>query len=98
LRRNYGGNIPGARPRLSATGGIEQVKNAFSYLDQNYVDSRLDTHIILTIHDEVIVEAKAEDVDYVKDLMEDCLTQAFKGVMREMPFTIQARIADSGGS
>jgi hypothetical protein len=36
----------------------------------------------------------AADADYVRDLMEDCLTQAFKDFIPEMLFAIEARIAD----
>lgn len=36
-------------------------------------------------------------MDYVQDLMEDCLPQAFKGVISEMLFAIDAKIADSRG-
>jgi hypothetical protein len=38
---------------------------------------------------------KAKDADDVKDLMENCLTQAFKGVIQEMFFAVEARSADS---
>jgi len=35
---------------------------------------------------------------YVQDLMEECLPQAFKGVIQEVFFAVEARVADSRGS
>jgi len=49
------------------------------------------------VHDEIIFEAKTKDADYFRIKMEDCLSQAFKEITPEMPFAIEARIANSWG-
>lgn len=66
-------------------------------MDPRYKGLGLNAYIVLIMHD-VMVEAKAEDADYVKEMMEDCLPQAFKRIIQEVFFAVEARVAESWGS
>jgi hypothetical protein len=48
--------------------------------------------------DEVGIEVKKEDADYVRTIMEEPLIKAFKEIITEMPLAIEAMVAGNGGS
>jgi hypothetical protein len=48
--------------------------------------------------DEVGIQVKKEDADYVRTIMEEPLIKAFKEIITEMPLAIEAMVAGNGGS
>jgi DNA polymerase I len=70
-------------------------KTALCLVDQKFRELRLDAHLVLTMHDEVVVEVKAEVAEALRVIVEDCMMEAFKEMVPEMPFELDMRIADS---
>ena len=61
-------------------------KTALCELDQKFRELGLDAHLVLTVHDEILVEVKEGEVEEVQAVIEDCLGDAFKEMVPEMPF------------
>jgi DNA polymerase I-like protein with 3'-5' exonuclease and polymerase domains len=72
-------------------------KGALCELDRKFQELGLDAHLVLTVHDEILVEVKDDEVEEVQGIIEDCLKNAFKEIIPEMPFELDMRIADSWG-
>jgi DNA polymerase I len=72
-------------------------KTALCLVDQKFQELRLDAHLVLTMHDEVVVEAREDVVEEAWRIIEDCLMEAFKEIVPEMAFELDMRIADSWG-
>ncbi len=54
--------------------------------DQKFRNIGLDAHLVFTLYDEIVVEARAAQANAMKNIMDDCLTLAFKDIIPEMPF------------
>jgi DNA polymerase I-like protein with 3'-5' exonuclease and polymerase domains len=55
----------------------------------------LDAHLVLTLHDEIVVEARDELADQVVGIISGCLKEAFMGIIPRMPFELDMRIAEA---
>jgi len=72
-------------------------KIALSGLDKKFQDLGLDAHLVLTLHDEIVVEAREDMVDQVVEVVAECLQEAFVGIVPEMPFELVMKIAEAWG-
>ena len=54
----------------------------------------MDAHLVLNMHDEVVVEVKEDEVEVVQGIVEDCLRDGFKELVPEMPFELDVKIAE----
>ena len=70
-------------------------KLALIYLDEKLKDS--DAQIVHILHDEVIVEAKADIADDVAKIVKTCMEGAFKKVIPNVPFKVEPEIRDAWG-
>jgi len=50
------------------------------------------------LHDEVIVEAKADIADEVAKIVKTCMEGAFNEILPELPFKVEPEIRDSWGN
>jgi DNA polymerase I-like protein with 3'-5' exonuclease and polymerase domains len=57
----------------------------------------LDAHLVLTPHDEIVVETRDELAENVVGIIEECLKEAYMGIVPEMPFELTMRIAAAWG-
>jgi DNA polymerase-1 len=53
--------------------------------------------IVHILHDEVIVEARADIVDSVAETVKECMENAFNDILPEVPFVVEPEIRDSCG-
>jgi DNA polymerase-1 len=70
-------------------------KTALCQLGREFRERGLDAHLVLTLYDEIVVEAKEDVVEEVQGIIGDCLKEAFKEIVPDMPFKLDMRIADS---
>ena len=56
-----------------------------------------DARIVHILHDEVIVEARADIVDSVSMTVKDCVEKAFGDILPEVPFVVEPEIRKSWG-
>ena len=57
----------------------------------------LDAKIIHVLHDEIIVEVKAEIVEEVRKIIKECMEGAFREIFKDVPFVANPIISDSWG-
>ena len=70
-------------------------KLALIYLDEKLKDS--DAQVIHILHDEVIVEAKADIADDVAKIVKTCMEGAFEKLIPDVPFKVEPEIKDTWG-
>jgi DNA polymerase-1 len=70
-------------------------KLAMIYLDEKLKDT--DAHIVHILHDEIIVEAKADIADDVAKIVKTCMEDAFEKLIPDVPFKVKPEIRDSWG-
>ena len=73
-------------------------KTALCELDRKFRELGLNAHLILTVHDEILVEVKEDDVEEVQAVIDECLRYGFKELAPNMPFELDMRISDSWGN
>jgi DNA polymerase-1 len=73
----------------------EGFKIALIYLDKQLAGQ--DARIVHILHDEVIVEAKAEVVNDVAAIVKTCMEAAFNKLIINVPFEVEPEIKDSWG-
>jgi DNA polymerase I-like protein with 3'-5' exonuclease and polymerase domains len=56
-----------------------------------------DARIVHILHDEVIVEARTDIVDFVAVTVKNCMEKAFNDILPEVPFVVEPEIRDSWG-
>jgi DNA polymerase-1 len=56
-----------------------------------------DARIVDILHDEVILEARADIADSVAVTVKDCMEKAFNDILPEVPFVVEPEIRDSWG-
>ena len=54
----------------------------------------LDAKIVHLLHDEIIVEAKAQMAETVAEIMKESMEEAFKPIFQEVPFVVELRVAE----
>jgi DNA polymerase I-like protein with 3'-5' exonuclease and polymerase domains len=57
----------------------------------------LEAKIVHVLHDEIIVEAKAEIVEAVREIMRECMEEAFREIFKDVPFVAKPIISESWG-
>jgi DNA polymerase I len=72
-------------------------KIALCRLNKLFQELGLDAHLILTLHDEIVIEARDDVTDQVSEVVAECLKEAFMGIVPGMPFELEMRIAESWG-
>jgi DNA polymerase I len=75
----------------------DSFKIALCRLDEKFKALRLDAHLVLTLHDEIVVETREDVAEPVQGIIEKCLMDAFKKIIPHMPFELDMRIADAWG-
>jgi len=50
--------------------------------------------IVHTQHDEIIIEARDGIEDQVEAIVEESMEEAFQGIIPEVPFGVEIRVAD----
>jgi len=53
-----------------------------------------DAHIVLTMHDEVVVEAKKEQAEEVAKLMKGCMEEAYDEIIKTVANSVEVTVAD----
>ncbi len=53
-----------------------------------------DARIVHILHDEVIVEAREEIAESMAMIVKNCMEQAFKGLLPNVPFIVKPKIRD----
>jgi DNA polymerase-1 len=56
-----------------------------------------DARIVHILHDEVILEARADIADSVAVTVKNCMEKAFNDILLEVPFVVEPEIRDSWG-
>jgi DNA polymerase I-like protein with 3'-5' exonuclease and polymerase domains len=57
----------------------------------------LDAKIVHVLHDEIIVEAKADIAEAVGQIMKECMEEAFGKIFKDVPFEANPIISMSWG-
>jgi DNA polymerase I len=70
-------------------------KMALIRIDDELADQ--DAGIVHILHDEVIVEAREDIVDGVAMAVGNCMEQAFKGILPDVPMVVGPVVKDSWG-
>jgi len=55
----------------------------------------VDARIVHTQHDEIIVEVRDGIEDQVETIVKESMEEAFQGIIPEVPFVVEIRVADS---
>ena len=75
--------------------GSDGFKVALIALDKRL--QGLDAKIVHVLHDEIIVEVKAEIVEEVRKIIKECMEGAFREIFKDVPFVANPIISDSWG-
>ena len=57
----------------------------------------LNAYIVYTQHDEIMVEARDDIVDRVREIVKESMEAAFKHIVPEVPFGVEPRVTDAWG-
>ena len=76
----------------------ESFAKSVCQLDHKFKEAGVDAHLVLTMHDEMVVEVKEDEVEVVQGIVEDCLRDGFKEFVPEMPFELDIKIAEFWGN
>jgi DNA polymerase-1 len=57
----------------------------------------MDAKVVHTIHDEFIVEAKADIAEEVACILKDCTLKPFEALLPSVPFKVELEVQDSWG-
>jgi DNA polymerase I-like protein with 3'-5' exonuclease and polymerase domains len=55
----------------------------------------MDARIVHTQHYEIIVAARDVIQDQVREIVKECMEEAFKKISPEVPFVVEPKVADS---
>ena len=64
------------------------------------IDSQLsgqDARIVDILHDEVIVVARTDIIDFVAVTVKNCMEKAFNDILPGVPFVVEPEVRDSWG-
>jgi DNA polymerase-1 len=70
------------------------TKYALIYIHDAIKKEKFDAHLIHTVHDEIVTEAKEEVVDKVAELVEEKMIEAGKKLIKLVPIKVDVHIAD----
>lgn len=71
------------------------TKYALIFLHDEIKKHNLDAHLISTVHDEIITEAREDIADKVAKIVEDQMVRAGKVLLKSCPVKVEVTIADS---
>jgi DNA polymerase-1 len=72
--------------------GADGFKLALVSISEKLKD--FDVRIVHTQHDEIIVEAREDQADQVREIMKESMEAAFKQIVPEVPFVVEPRVED----
>ena len=75
--------------------GADAFKLALIHISEKL--NCLDARIVLTQHDEIIVEARDGIVDQVLAIVKESMEESLKRIIPEVLFAVEIRVADSWG-
>jgi len=75
-------------------GNADTIKQAMIYLTDRLEKSGYDARLILTVHDELIVEAKTEQASAVKPIVEQSLIDGFGRYFSVIPMETEGLVGD----
>lgn len=70
------------------------TKYALVFVFRRLRKEKIEAHIIHTVHDEIVVEAKAEDAEKVKEIMQEEMTNAWTKLIKDVPGKADAIVSD----
>jgi DNA polymerase-1 len=73
----------------------DMTKLALVYLRKALREGGYDAHIVLAVHDEIVVEVREEQADEVKGVLEDCMLRAARVFLKSVPAVADAKVADA---
>jgi DNA polymerase I-like protein with 3'-5' exonuclease and polymerase domains len=54
-----------------------------------------EAHLVACVHDEIVLEAIEDKVDYYKDILESCMNEAAETILKEVPSKADASFGDT---
>ena len=72
--------------------GADGLKLALARLWETRGD--IDAYPVLTVHDEIVVEASAEIADEAKAWLEQCMVEGMQAILNEVPVVVESQIKD----
>lgn len=70
------------------------TKFALIYIYKKIKEENIDAHMIHTVHDEIVVEARTDIADRVAKLVEEQMIEAGKKLLKNVPIKVDVHIAD----
>lgn len=70
------------------------TKYALVYIADTIKKNRIDAHLIHTVHDEIVTEAKADVAEEVARMVEEKMIEAGKKLLKLVPVKVDVHIAD----
>jgi hypothetical protein len=87
--------VPGAETACHIIYSIFGSKQNGADFDISEKLNGLDARIVLTLHDEIIIEARDAITDQMLAIVKESMEKAFKQIIPEVPFLVEPRVADS---
>jgi DNA polymerase-1 len=75
--------------------GADGLKLSLISLDQAL--KGFDAQVVLTRHDEIIVEVREDQVDEVSKIVQDCMITTMEHLLPDVPFKVKLKIEDAWG-
>ena len=57
----------------------------------------VDAYPVLTVHDEIVVEAPADRAEQAKQWLMDCMIEGMAEVLKEVPVVVDAEVKEAWG-
>ncbi len=70
------------------------TKYALAFIHRELLDRNLDAHLIHTVHDEIVAEAKEDIVSEAAKLIEEQMIRAGKKLLKKVPVKVEVHISD----
>jgi len=70
------------------------TKHALVYIYRELEKQNLDAHLIHTVHDEIVVEARDDLTNKVEKIMEDKMIEAGKKLLKKVPVKVDIHVSD----
>lgn len=82
-------------PNTFVQGSAADVtKQALIYLDEAIRENSIDAHLIMVIHDEVVIEVKEAQAERMARITEDCMIRGYTTFFKNIPMKVEAVVAD----
>jgi DNA polymerase-1 len=70
------------------------TKYALAFIYQEFLNRKIDAHLIHTVHDEIVAEAREDIVDKVAKLIEEQMIKAGEKLLNKVPVKVDINISD----